>query len=135
MIRQKALVTAGNTETELQHVILFWFRLGKGDVSVGTEPAMHESSVGQPAQGCAPRVRSIFDFQKVERPPSLSNLDMDVALFQKNIQALCKPLSCWPAGHLELPEMQCWLTPSKHQAADVAGCLSLEWAPGAAGAL
>lgn len=49
MIRQKALVTMGNTETEPQHVILFWFRLGKGDVSVGMEPAMHEGSVGQPA--------------------------------------------------------------------------------------
>lgn len=77
-------------------------------------------------QGCAPGVRSIFDFQKVERPHSLSNLATDMVLFQKNIQALCKPLSCWPAGHLELPEMWCWLTPPKRQAADVAGCLSLE---------
>lgn len=50
-----------------------------------------------------------------------------MVLFQKNIQAPCKPLSCWPAGHLELPEMWCLLTASKHRAADVAGCPSREW--------
>lgn len=39
MFRQKVLLTVGNTKTELKHIILFWFRLGKGDVSMGTEPA------------------------------------------------------------------------------------------------
>lgn len=60
MIRQKALVMVGNTETELQHVILFWFRLEKGDVSMGTEPAKHKGSVGQPAPGLCTRGQKYF---------------------------------------------------------------------------
>ena len=48
---------------------------------------------------------NIFNFQKMERPRSLSNLAGDNLLFQQNIQALQKPPSCWPPGHLDLPEM------------------------------
>lgn len=46
-----------------------------------------------------------FNFQKLEKPCSLSDLAGDYLLFQSNIQALWKPLSCWPPGLHELPEM------------------------------
>lgn len=39
-------------------------------------------------KGCTSWVMNIFNFQKMERPHSLSNLAGDSLLFQKNIQAL-----------------------------------------------
>lgn len=51
-------------------------------------------------KGACPGVMNIFNFQKMERPHSLSNLAGDNLRFQINIQALQKPPSCWPPGHL-----------------------------------
>lgn len=79
----------------------------------GTTSPQHPQRVPDPSGRCrtaSPKGQmswgmNIFNFQKTERPHSLSDLAGDNLLFQKNIQALQKPPSCWPPGHLKLPEM------------------------------
>lgn len=73
-----------------------------GNGAIQSQP-MHEGSAAPPDS--LPQRGARFALQKAERPLPLSDPATDVLLFQNNIQALQKPPSCWPRGHLELPAM------------------------------